>query len=502
MGAKAEASGSAILEAYRRGDPLAVIASAHGLDASGIFDHIAELKDDIARSRAVWQRAALTMRSIWANIDMITRLDYSGIALSDTPKVVAALGNEIDVDVAVAMMHFLGIPEEDPELPLLRSTDRLSLLYVLGKHHGIEPDYQLALAKMPLDTLAAFRQFVKPNTTYTRLSEILAVSETTALAIRAKTIKSLSYSEYDKAVGQISRRFGRVSFDESDPWPVPTATLVDRYGGGSWQKALDTVGLEVCSSEDLFGVTEHQDSLDAFIDECEMCGYSMNVETYDLWVYAQAGMRIERPAAGDIIRHFGVTWDQLIELCVGSDVTEVQMQPAQSRLLEQARREERELDVEGDRQEGVDDWHRTGNLVSELLARMPWNSFLRLEYDIGNNTPNRPYAQATPSADGVWCEVVSEEFLPAADWPMARQFLADDGWSGPDSDFPNWWKSQVSPADAGHQIITALRHGRQCTDVTKFRWSTGEFPPGPAPDGGVTLDEALNGAVQTLRNAS
>ncbi|MGP0223587.1 TY-Chap domain-containing protein [Paenarthrobacter sp. NCHU4564] len=502
MGAKAEASDSAILEAYRRGDPLAVIASAHGLDASGIFDHIAELEDDLARSRAVWQRAALTMRSIRANIDMITRLDDSGIALSDTPKVVGALGNEIDVDVAVAMMHFLGIPEEDRELPGLRLTDKLSLLYVLGKHHGIEPDYQLALATMPLDAIAAFRQFVKPDTSYTRLSEILAVSETTALAIRAKTIKNLSYSEYDEVAGQISRRFGRVSLDESDPWPVPTATLVNRYGRGSWREAMDMVGLKVCSSEDLFSVTEHQDSLDAFIDECEMCGYSMSVETYDLWVYAQAGMRIERPAAVEIVRHFGVSWDELIELCVGSDVTEVQIQPAQSRLLEQARREECELDIDGDRQDGDDDWHRTGNLVSELLARMPWNSFLRVEYDLGDNTPNSPYAQATPSADGVWCEVVSEEYLPAADWPITRQFLSDDGWSEPDTDFPNWWKSQVSPDAAGHQIIAALRHGRQCPDVTKFRWSTGEFPLGNGPDGGVTLDDALNGAVQTLRNAS
>ena len=113
----------------------------------------------------------------------------------------------------------------------------MSLLYVVGKHHGIEPDYQLALAKMPLDAVAAFREFVKPEITYTRLAEILAVAETTALAIRAKSIATLTYSEYEEMAQQISRRLGRISRDGNDPWPVPVATLATATAVGVGRRA-------------------------------------------------------------------------------------------------------------------------------------------------------------------------------------------------------------------------------------------------------------------------
>lgn len=496
-----ERCAAVIREAYRRGDPLETIASAHGVVAGDIFDVIAdEPGDELERARGVRRRAAQALRALWTNVDIITRLDDSGIALSDTPKVVGALGNDIDVDVAVAILQFWGIPDEAPEVPSpKRLNDKLSLLYVVGKHHGMDPDYQLTVAKMPLDAVAAFREFVKPEITYTRLAEILAVAETTALAIRAKTITTLTYSEYNEGAQGISHRLGRISSDENDPWPVPIATLVNRYGGGSWHGALDTIGLKVGTPDGRFGTTEHQDALDAFLDECEMCGYSMDEETYDFWVYSQAGMLIERPSAIEIIRYFGASWDELIEQTFGGDATQIPVMPVQSKFLQHALRGEQELDVDGNVD---DDWHRAGNLISDLLARMPWNSFLRVEYAGTKSNGVSPYAQATPSADGVWCEVVSEEFLPAADWPINQEFLARNHWSEPDSDFPNWWKSQVSPHDAGHQIVAALRLGRLCPDVTEFRWSTGEFPPGPGPDGGVTLDEALNGAVQTLRNAS
>lgn len=499
-----ETRAAVIREAYRRGDPLETITSAHSVIAGDIFDAIADRpSNELARARSVGSRAVKAMSALWNNVEMVTRLDDAGIPLLDTPKVIGALGNDIDVDVAVAILHFVGIPDEAPEEPAPKLlSDRLSLLYVVGKYHGIEPDYQLALAKMPLDAVAAFREFTKPDITYTRLAEILAVAETTALAIRAKTIATLTYSEYDDMAQQISRRLGRVSRDENDPWPVPVATLVNRHGGGSWQGAMDTIRLKVGTPEGRFGTNEHQDALDSFLDECELCGYAMSEESYDLWGFSQAGMLIERPSASEIVRHFGVSWDELMDQVFGSEVTEIPVTPVQSKFLLKALSNEHGIDADGEGEPADDDWHRAGVLISDLLAQMPWNSFLRVEYAGTRTNGANPYAQATPSADGVWCEVVSEEFLPATDWPIDREFLASNDWSEPDADFPNWWKSQVSPRDAGHQIVSALRYGRKCADVTEFCWSTGEFPPGPGPDGGVTLDDALNGAVQTLRNAS
>ena len=118
--------------------------------------------------------------------------------------------------------------------------------------------------------------------------------------------------------------------------------------------------------------------------------------------------------------------------------------PVQSKFLLQALSDEHGIDADGDGDPVDEDWRRAGVLISDLLAQMPWNSFLRVEYASAEGNGTNPYAQATTSADGVWCEVVSEEFLPAAVWPIDRKFLIDHDWSDPDASFPNWWKSQVS----------------------------------------------------------
>ena len=501
-----ETRAAVIRKAYRRGDPLDTITSAHSVDAGDIFDAIAdEPSDELARARSVGSRAVKAMRALWNNVAMITRLDDAGIPLLDTPKVIGALGNDIDVDVSVAILRFLGIPDEALEEPgPERLSDRLSLLYVVGKHHAIEPDYQLALAKMPLDAVAAFREFVKPEITYTRLAEILAVAETTALAIRAKRIATLTYSEYDEMALQVSRRLGRISRDENDPWPVPVATMAHRFGGGSWEAALKVLRLRIDRSEDRFGSDACLRALDDFVGYCFDHELSYDEQMYDQWVFFQTCILLERPSAAEVLAYFG-TWDDGLKMIMGYEEDpeaafandHVYLWGFPSGFEDMTAQMNQDFT-----ERRAEKWRRTGELISDLLERMPWNSFLRVEYASVEGNGTSPYAQATPSADGVWCEVVSEEFLPATVWPIDREFLASNHWSEPDADFPNWWKSQVSARDAGHQIVSALRHGRKCADVKEFRWSTGEFPPGPGPDGGVTLDDALNGAVQTLRNAS
>jgi hypothetical protein len=146
-------------------------------------------------------------------------------------------------------------------------------------------------------------------------------------------------------------------------------------------------------------------------------------------------------------------------------------------------------------------WARAGELVSEVLADMPWNSFLSIDYGDETDGPHRPYAQANPSADGVWCEIVSEEFLYASQWPIDTDYLIRKGWSAPDEEVPNWHKHGVPPLEAGHQILEGLAYGRDCHDPGKFRWHSGEFPGGPGPDGGLILDFNPVGSNRTLRRA-
>ncbi len=169
------------------------------------------------------------------------RLNDSGIDRPSIPTVLKALGTEIDIDIAVELLHIPGIPWDraEPNLPPRRLVDKLSLLYIAGRHHGVEPDYQLALGKMSLTAVAELRDLLHPNLPFRRLAEILAVIETTALAIRAREIQTLTYSDYDAMAKQVTRQLGKISRDSSEPWPVPGPELRRRYGHGFWEDAAE-----------------------------------------------------------------------------------------------------------------------------------------------------------------------------------------------------------------------------------------------------------------------
>lgn len=137
-----------------------------------------------------------------------------------------------------------------------------------------------------------------------------------------------------------------------------------------------------------------------------------------------------------------------------------------------------------------------------LNQRGHFGSFLSIQYADDAAEGLSPYAQAVPGADGVWFEIVSEKYLPADKWPIDAGYLNENRWSAPDNDFPNGYKDGIPHVEAGHQILEGLRYGRGCYDASKLQWHTGDFPSGPGPDVGVTLDDALNGIVQTLANAA
>ena len=214
-------------------------------------------------------------------------------------------------------------------------------------------------------------------------------------------------------------------------------------------------------------------------------GSPKEVASYDSWMIAETAAGRDRPSAVAILRHFGA-WESVIGAVMPSEVED-----EYDGMVNHIR-------AGNNIEEG---WAKAGELVSEVLANMPWNSFLSIQY--AEDTEGlTPYAQAVPSADGVWFEIVSEQYLPADKWPIATGYLTGNGWSAPNNDFPNWFKDGIPHIEAGHQILEGFRYGRRCGDASKLRWHTGEFPNGPGPNGGVTLADALAGAVQTLRNAA
>ncbi|MET3203951.1 UNVERIFIED_ORG: hypothetical protein ABIB21_000727 [Arthrobacter sp. UYEF13] len=499
---------SDFMDSYRKGDPLRAIARATERDLEEICLLImaeSSPSDELERSRAVLRRALATNATLLANEDMVERLYGSGIDRDEIPKVLDALGIPTDIQTAAELLHIPGIPggQTVEDIPTRRMGDKLSLLYVAGIHHQIEPDYQLALGKMSLAAVSELRGLLNSRLPYRRMAEILAVIETTALAIRAKTITTISHEDYEHAMQAASRRLGSITDDHGDPWPVPPRKLRTRYGCRSWESLLNSVGMRLLSSDHRFSELDYLDALDGSTEECMQFGNPLDIAFYDQWIIAAAAVRQENPSAVELIRRYG-SWEAAIEVILPHE-EEADKEPDDHTYLWgfPSGLEDESLAInQAKSQREAEEWHRAGELIGKLLAKMPWNSFLRVEYDGNEEITTRPYAQATPSADGVWCEIVSEQYLPAAEWPINRRYFANNDWAAPDDEAPNWWKTRVPLTDAGHQVVLGLRLGRGCRDAHRLRWSTGEFPAGPGPDGGVTIDRALVGEVQTLRNAS
>lgn len=499
----------ALVEAYRRGDPIRAIAENFEGTANDICQELVmrstTSSDELVRYRSVRRRTKAAMDSMWANRELITRLDNSGVESSKIPVILNALGTNIDVHVAAELLQLPRIPFEEPGLENSprRGGDKLSLLYVLGKHHGIAPDYSLALGKMSLETVGELRELFHPTVPCRHTAEALAVIEATSLAIRTGKITTLSCAAYEYAAEKARRDLGHVTREKGNPWPVPAPQLIRRYGQGYWEEALRFLGLGLLSADHRFSEIDYFQALDDFTEECIDFEYTMDINVYDRWVFAETSIRQDRPSAMELIAHYG-SWDEAIEAVLPKE-EESDEEPDSHEFYWgfPLGSEDESLTVnEAKSQREAEEWHQAGELIGQLLAKMPWNSFLRIEYQGDEEITTRPYAQATPGADGVWCEIVSEQYLPLAEWPIDGRYLEKSGWSAPDEEVPNWLRERVPAGEAGHAIVRGLRHGRRCQDANKLRWSTGEFPSGPGPDGGVTIERALEGEVQSLRNAA
>jgi hypothetical protein len=475
------------VKAYRDGDPLQRIAADAGMRSYEMLRLLSTRVSDRSeqqRFQSLRQRCAATTEVLRACEERIHQLLSAGIDSSDVPKVLVALGATMNIDIAVELLKSADILKDPDRGPTpFFVTDMMWLRYVTGYHRGIEPDYQLALGKIPLPNIQEFRMILAEQISRMQIAQVIALIETTAEAIRSGDDAGISYSEYEKAREAIILKSG----DERRPLLPPPAELIrDRAAGRSWHVALESVGMRFPSVQGGFSVADYVDASRAYgATQCRF-GSPKDVASYDSWMIAEIAMGRDRPSVVAIRRHFG-TWESVIGAVMPPEV-EDEFDGIVNHYRIQNSLEER--------------WARAGELVGDVLAIMPWNSFLSIDYGDETDGPHRPYAQASPSADGVWCEIVSGEFLPADQWPISAEYLEGNGWSAPDDEVPNWHKQGIPPVEAGHQILEGLRYGRRCEDATKVRWHSADFPGGPGPDGGVILDDSPSGVVQTLRNAS
>jgi hypothetical protein len=486
-----------VTRSFLAGDPLRCIADAAKMSSWDLLHLLGSRVADGGeeqRSRALRDRCNATLATLYQERERFEQLNRAGIDFVDIPKVLAALGAPVDVDIAEEMLRTTHTFKElahrayqlhRGEVELIPPIEMLSLLYVMGRHRGVQPDYEMALGMMSLSSVAEIRDFLGPGGPYGQSAEILAVIETTAQDIRAGDDAGISYADYEEVAEAISADLADELPRRGDRWPVPASTVRRHLGQGFWDTALAAAGLEPALDPVGFSAPDFVEAARGYRDGGHYFGSPKDVASYDSWVTVEMAAGRRRPSVVAIRRHFGA-WESVIGAVMPSEVED-----DYDGMVNHIR-------AQNDMQE---DWAKAGELISQVLANMPWNSFLSIEYADGSDGLN-PYAQAVPSADGVWFEIVSEQYLPADTWPIDTGYLTGNGWSAPNSDFPNWFKDGIPQIEAGHQILDGLRYGRDCRDASKLRWHTGHFPNGPGPDGGVTLADALAGAVQTLQNAA
>ncbi|MGY2743438.1 TY-Chap domain-containing protein [Arthrobacter sp. UYCu723] len=487
------------MASFRAGDPLSSIAAAANMHSYQMLRLLCSRVADRAeeqRSKAIRDRCYATGAALWHERERFEQLHAAGIDFRDIPKVLAALGAPVDVDIAVEMLRsthmfkdiLYRVRQQQGGIGagIAAPTDALSLLYVTGLHRGVKPDCEMALGMMPVSSIADIRDLLGTRHPHRDTARILGIIEATAQAIRSGNVAGISSSEYGELAEVIALHLDDAGTPSGASWPAPADELRRRLGLGFWDTALGSVGLQLPSTRDRFNAAEFADAAAGFMCAYDQFGSPKEVASYDSWMIAETAAGRDRPSAVAIMRHFAA-WESVIGAVMPSEIED-----EYDGMVNHIR-------AGNNVQEG---WAKAGELVSEVLANMPWNSFLSIQYADDDTEGLAPYAQAVPSADGVWFEIVSEKYLPADQWPIEKGYLTRNRWSAPDSNFPNWYKDGIPHIEAGHQILEGLRYGRGCDDASKLQWHTGEFPTGPGPDGGVTLDDALNGIVQTLSNAA
>lgn len=494
-----------LVKSYREGDPLWVIAAAVGATVESLCSLLTQAvrdEDELARMQTTRARAAGAMSVLDEQSHLVWRLMESGFSTVEIPTVLGALatGTASDSAITNAVLQYLRLQDPricrdmpPPETP--RRSDTLSLLYVLGKHHSIEPDYQLALGQIAPGDLAEIQQLSKAGCPPRRLAEILAVVETTKLAIRARVITSSPVTEYAATAGPIARLLRGHIFEESASWPAPASDLVRRLGGGFWDQALATVGLKMVRTVDRFQQDDFPLAVDDFTEERSGRGLSPSLENYDRWVIAEIALGRDRPSALELMDHYGGWGAALRKALVRRSNVQTDGHASAMSLHDDGA-----LFVVPDPAH-EEAWVRAGEYICELLARIPRRRSLVIEYAATANGAFQQYAQAGRAEAGVWCEIFPNEFLSGEFSDTDEDHLDCEGWTPPNDASSSWRREEMFFEDAGHLILDGLRYGRQCPDPWLLRWSTRQPINGQGRNNGVTIEDALAGDVQSLRNA-
>lgn len=378
---------SRAVKAYQAGDPLQRIAADA---AMRMYDMLRLLSRRVAdqseqlRSQALRRRCSATADVLRKDAYRIVQLLGAGIESSDIPRILAALGATIDIDIAAELL-------KGPDLlidPALRQrpilvTDMMWLRYVTGYHRGIEPNYELALGKVPLPEIHSFRMILSEALSRQQIGQVIALVETTAAAIDAGDDEGISFSEYQETREAIIR----ISSGEGNPLsPPPAERIREGTTGRSWHLALESVGMKSPAVEGGFAAVDYEDASHSYRATEGLFGSPKDVASYDSWMIAEMAAGRDRPSAVAIGRHFGA-WESVIGACV--PLEEDEFRGIVSHLRTEASADNA--------------WARAGELINEVLRTMPWKSFLSIQYGDGlmDALNHMPRSHRGPTGRGV-----------------------------------------------------------------------------------------------------
>ncbi|UKA55488.1 hypothetical protein LFT45_06080 [Arthrobacter sp. FW305-BF8] len=312
-----------VINGFLAGDAVWSIAKAAKMSSWETMNllsrRIAERGEE-ERSKALQHRCSVAAEVLYQNEERIWQLLDAGIEGKDIPKVLAALGVSLDVEIATDLLRspdiFMDIHAAVEVVVLPLPTDIFSLLYVVGHGRGLEPDYKLALGKVPMPGIDELRRVLVRRSSEAQVAEIVAMVETTAQAIRTGDVSGISYSDYADTVTVLAQDSGDA---ELRSWLVSASSLRNGLGGGFWSKALEAAGLKLPSTAARFTCADYEGASDAFFTAYRDFGSPKDVANYDSWVTAEAAAGRDRPSLIAIRRYFGA-WESVIGAVMPSEV--------------------------------------------------------------------------------------------------------------------------------------------------------------------------------------
>ncbi|MCM3688923.1 TY-Chap domain-containing protein [Kocuria rosea] len=288
-------------------------------------------------------------------------------------------------------------------------------------------------------------------------------------------------------------------------WPAAERTVSQRLGEGRWSRAMEQIGLPAAAGEPdvhVFTEEEYAEAVTAFLSECRRHGKRPTTTRYGRWAVEQGARRTPRPYFDGVRRYFG-SWEEAMRFASGRQPVG---EPAGEGFADTrtwsdlATPEAQELlgragigvvaAGPGPTVADEDVWDDLHRLIATVLARLPWNDFLVIEYEPLQGRTEAPVAWAGVGPHGVECSVLSREQLTHAAWPVDETFFNEDEWTEPAGWDQPWTTGPVGFQDAAQRLVDGLRFGWGCADPYRFHWGVGSFPAEPVAPGDATVIDA------------